>query len=313
MKKWDVFVSHASEDKETVAVPLTAALRSRGIRVWLDKFELQIGDSLRAKIDEGLANCRHGVVVLSENFFRKHWTGIELDGIFANREISGGEILPIWYGVNKSRVRQFSPSLAGLFAGDLSHSSLPDITNQLAQKILSPRAPNTVEADVAEFAETLASGDSRRVRNMLLTKTHIVGRALKIGRDDVVHSRVQFPQDSADFCIGAYQRSSRLITDWKVLTLGPLESPMAGDAEPTAQVQQSIAALNRLRDWVRNDLRLAREIVPGIKSDFLGIVLCGRRPQPNSRAADWLYAYNDLLSQCQLRSYDWLLDSLLEA
>jgi len=70
MKQWDTFISHASEDKEQVALPLSLALRQRGVRVWLDKFELRIGDSLRQKIDEGLANSRFGVVILSPSFFQ---------------------------------------------------------------------------------------------------------------------------------------------------------------------------------------------------------------------------------------------------
>jgi hypothetical protein len=44
---WDVFLSHASEDKEAVAVPLRDALTARGVTVWLDKTEMRIGDSLQ--------------------------------------------------------------------------------------------------------------------------------------------------------------------------------------------------------------------------------------------------------------------------
>jgi histidyl-tRNA synthetase len=44
--RWDVFVSHASEDKDAIARPLAKELRSRGLRVWYDEFELKIGDSL---------------------------------------------------------------------------------------------------------------------------------------------------------------------------------------------------------------------------------------------------------------------------
>ena len=51
---WDVFISHASEDKEEVARPLARALQEEGYCVWLDDNELSLGDSLRLKIDEGL-------------------------------------------------------------------------------------------------------------------------------------------------------------------------------------------------------------------------------------------------------------------
>jgi len=52
--RWDVFICHASEDKDDVAVPLARTLEDAGLLVWLDKHEIKLGDSLREKIDEGL-------------------------------------------------------------------------------------------------------------------------------------------------------------------------------------------------------------------------------------------------------------------
>ena len=48
MKRWDAFISHASEDKDTVAIPLVAALQRAGLRVWLDQLELRVGACLQA-------------------------------------------------------------------------------------------------------------------------------------------------------------------------------------------------------------------------------------------------------------------------
>ena len=62
---FDVFISHATEDKEEVARPLARALDAEGLRVWYDEFELRIGDSLRRKIDTGVARSRFGVVIIS--------------------------------------------------------------------------------------------------------------------------------------------------------------------------------------------------------------------------------------------------------
>ena len=53
---WDVFISHASEDKEAIARPLAEALRSHGLRVWYDEFALRPGNSLRESIDRGLVS-----------------------------------------------------------------------------------------------------------------------------------------------------------------------------------------------------------------------------------------------------------------
>ena len=77
---YDVFISHASEDKESIVRRLAISLRDRGLSVWYDEFEMKIGDSLRRKIDRGLANSRFGIVVVSRDFIRKGWPNYELDG-----------------------------------------------------------------------------------------------------------------------------------------------------------------------------------------------------------------------------------------
>jgi hypothetical protein len=69
--EYDVFICHASEDKAAVVEPLVAALKDRGLRVWLDRMEILIGDSLSGKIDEGLAHSRFGVVVVSRAVLAK--------------------------------------------------------------------------------------------------------------------------------------------------------------------------------------------------------------------------------------------------
>ena len=57
--EYDVFISHASEDKDSVALPLAAALENAGLSVWIDKFELTLGDSLRDIYRERYrAGCR---------------------------------------------------------------------------------------------------------------------------------------------------------------------------------------------------------------------------------------------------------------
>jgi hypothetical protein len=111
-KKWDVFISHASEDKQELVRPLALALREKGISVWYDEFSLKIGDSLRTSIDYGLANSRFGAVILSKNFFAKHWAVQELNGL-TTREVKGTKvILPIWHNVTFDEVSAFSPILA---------------------------------------------------------------------------------------------------------------------------------------------------------------------------------------------------------
>lgn len=117
---WDFFVCHASEDKKSVVRELAEKLRRNGFKVWYDEFTLKLGDSLRQKIDYGLAHSRYGIVVLSVNFFRKEWPQKELDGLVARERREKKVILPIWHGVTEKDVEEFSPILAGRIAAPTS-------------------------------------------------------------------------------------------------------------------------------------------------------------------------------------------------
>jgi hypothetical protein len=135
VRQYDVFISHASEDKEDVVRPLAIALQSEGLRVWYDEFELKIGDSLRRKIDKGLANSRFGIVVLSKDFIRKGWTNYELDGIIS-KSVSGEQIvLPIWHNITKQEVIDYSPSLADKVARNTAVYTIEEIATEISEVI----------------------------------------------------------------------------------------------------------------------------------------------------------------------------------
>lgn len=137
---FDVFVSHASEDKDEVVRPLANALRDAGLSVWFDEFELRIGDSLRRKIDRGLGGSRFGVVVLSKAFFGKGWPEYELDGL-VTKSISGEQVLlPVWHGVTKKEVIGHSPSLADKLARSTATHTVEEIAAEIAEVVRPTRA-----------------------------------------------------------------------------------------------------------------------------------------------------------------------------
>ncbi|EAR7753307.1 TIR domain-containing protein [Salmonella enterica] len=131
-ESYDVFISHATEDKDSFVRPLAELLRAKGINVWYDEFSLGWGKSLRKTIDYGLANSRFGVVVLSKSFIKKDWTEYELNGLTA-REMSGENqvILPIWHEVSKSDILKFSPTLVDKMALNTSINTIDEIAEQL--------------------------------------------------------------------------------------------------------------------------------------------------------------------------------------
>lgn len=120
--EFDVFISHATEDKDDFVRPLALELARLGYSVWFDEFSLELGDSLRRSLDNGLSNARFGVVVLSPSFFAKNWTQYKLDSL-TQRELTGGEkvILPVWHKVSRLDVSRYSLRLADKIAIDSSH------------------------------------------------------------------------------------------------------------------------------------------------------------------------------------------------
>jgi hypothetical protein len=134
-REYDVFISHAAEDKAAVVRPLAVELRNRGLSVWYDEFELKIGDSLRRKIDAGLARSNFGVVVISRDFIKKGWTNYELDGLMTRAVTGEQQLLPIWHNITKQEVIEYSPSLADKVARNTLVNTIEEISEEIAQVI----------------------------------------------------------------------------------------------------------------------------------------------------------------------------------
>lgn len=113
---WDVFISHAHEDKNSFVRPLARALAELGLSVWYDEFVLKPGDSLRRSIDKGLKSSAHVVAVLSPAFFHRQWSQRELDAVFSREQPDQTILIPVWHNVSAEEVRDFSPMLSDRFA-----------------------------------------------------------------------------------------------------------------------------------------------------------------------------------------------------
>ena len=116
MYPWDVFIAHASDDKDSFVDPLADRLKQLAIRVWYDKFTLLPGDRLSEKIGEGLAKSRCGLLVISKAFLSKLWASYELSGLvnrFVEEQIP---LIPIWLDVSRADVANKNPALADLLS-----------------------------------------------------------------------------------------------------------------------------------------------------------------------------------------------------
>lgn len=176
---YDVFISHASEDKGDFVRPLAEALQREGLRVWYDEFTLRAGDSLRGKIDEGLRLSRFGIVVVSPDFFAKRWPTRELNGL-TTLEISDGSkrIIPIWHNVNQAEVAKFSPTLADVHALN-SAAGLSDVVKGILLVVNdAPRAYNWYHEDATVDVVAIARQEGGKIVRHAFKNCMLYGPAL---------------------------------------------------------------------------------------------------------------------------------------
>lgn len=134
-----MFLSHASEDKNLVR-RLAEALRAGGIDTFFDEWDIRIGDSIRRRIDEGLKNSTHFLIVLSPRSVGKPWVDEELDAAFDRLTSDGMPILPVLLDAE----RLDRSSLPSLLRGKLAFSLSPSLDN--VQRLIDdihriPRGP----------------------------------------------------------------------------------------------------------------------------------------------------------------------------
>lgn len=202
-KKYDIFISHASEDKDAIVRPLATKLERLTVRVWYDEFSLQLGDSLTASIDKGLQESRYGLVVLSKAFLSKRWPEYEYRSLMT-REIDGERaILPLWYDVTKEDVKNFSLYLADIKALSISKANFgkilpailkvvrPDIYQERRMQGVLRRAVEDGTKKLVKMSEIkrATSKQSKLTRQQLIRSKAVyygIGRHLKRNFDDYV-------------------------------------------------------------------------------------------------------------------------------
>ena len=140
--RFDVFISHATEDKESLVRPLAFALAQHGFKVWYDEFELKLGDSLSKSIDYGLASSAYGIVILSKAFFSKNWPRYELEGLIARQMVGEKVVLPVWHGVSRDDILQYSPPLADRLALDSKTSTIQEMVDSVASVVNGIKSNN---------------------------------------------------------------------------------------------------------------------------------------------------------------------------
>ena len=112
-----VFLSWGSEDK-ALAEPIAHALQNQGVDTWWSEWCINAGESLRQKIDEGLSDCTHFIVLLTPTSINKPWVSREIDAGFAlNLSNKKVKFICLRHGL---RVDQLPPLMQGLLSPEVS-------------------------------------------------------------------------------------------------------------------------------------------------------------------------------------------------
>lgn len=154
----DVFICHVSEDRESIARPIAAALAKRGIDFWLDEAEMRWGDRIREKIEKGLGSCRYVLVLVTRNFINKEsrWTKIEvLRSLSVELMLDRTTVLPL---VSDADWEELVPSLGALVEGKHVVRWCGNADN-VARELVQLMTDQTIVED--EEVATSADRDSR--------------------------------------------------------------------------------------------------------------------------------------------------------
>jgi len=310
MKRWDVFISHASEDKDAVAVPLAESLRHAGLRVWIDKQEIGLGDSIRQRIDEGIAQSRFGIVIVSPRFLEKVWTQRELGGLMAIEDAGQKVLLPVWHGIAKADVARVSPLLADRAAADTARG-IAAVAGKILNAVLhrSSGSPSTLfPSPTRRLAELIERDERVPLLDFLTAHSQILLKAFDARSvlGDFEGSVVRLPRDrdAAGLKTSTLVSTSGTTHVFYVAFASTAAQPVGVDASPTTLVDDCVRLV---RCAARAD-----KTPHGIHQ--MSVVLCGRRELFSDGDRERLRAYASTLRQerIEIRSYDWLLDASLK-
>lgn len=181
-KKYDVFISYASEDKDSFVRALAVELERYSIRVWYDEFTMKLGDSLTKLIDTGLQSCRYGVIVLSKHFLEKNWPDYEYRSLLSRQVNGENVILPLLYGISVDDVRAYSLYLADIKSLSVGEEDVanvamailkvvrPDVWERVKMEVVLKNAVAEAQSAVVPMSQIL----QQTTRQSVLTRQQII-------------------------------------------------------------------------------------------------------------------------------------------
>lgn len=192
MNKADFFISHASEDKDSVVRDLANNLMMNGALVFYDEYSIKLGDSLSDSINKGITNSNHAIIVLSKYFFEKGWTNAELQALFNKSLREQFKMLIIYHEIDHTQVAEKYPLLADIKGID-SSVGIEKISQALFEAISKKGQLAYLKHGFERKKEELDEGFSI---SMLVGFPNFANQQFEkvlfdLGNKDVFHSRLR--------------------------------------------------------------------------------------------------------------------------
>lgn len=191
-----VFLCYGSSDL-SLAERIAAGLQSKGIDTWWDKWMIQSGDSLRQKIDAGLADCTHFVALLTRESIKRPWVNLEIDAALMLKLQKQAVFIPLRNGI---RPEELPPLLRGIHSPEVNDGAsdlqqlISDIHGVTQKPLLGPAPPaaevnktgfsaaaSAIARVFVEKSETATFGDVQYSHDELMAATALTRDDLEDG------------------------------------------------------------------------------------------------------------------------------------
>ncbi|WP_331375444.1 toll/interleukin-1 receptor domain-containing protein [Sinorhizobium chiapasense] len=169
------FLSYSFDDGD-IARRIANSLMEHGIDVWWAEWEMKAGDSLRQRIDEGLAGCTHFIVLLTPGSQKKPWVNQEMDAGLVKRIAGQARFVALRHELPAS---QLPALLSGMMSPEITNEnfdeSIRDLVNDIhgiSRKPPLGKAPATTQLPTTSHSKTATAIAEIFVRE---TKTALFG------------------------------------------------------------------------------------------------------------------------------------------
>jgi hypothetical protein len=111
-----MFLSYGWEDR-VLAKTIAETFVANGLQTWWAEWEINYGDSLRQKIDAGLGDCTHFIVLVTATSITKAWVNQEMDAGLIRKIEDKRIFIPLRHNLP---VSQLPPLIRGLLSPEVN-------------------------------------------------------------------------------------------------------------------------------------------------------------------------------------------------